>query len=339
MSRPSAALRDANGSFVNPWIEHTPGGDRRAMLRWSWQRLREGTPERPPEGVLEVVRPDIARPAADPPETRVTWIGQASFLIQTGGLNLLTDPVFSQRASPVQWVGPKRLVPPGVALDELPRIDAVLLSHDHYDHLDVGSVRGLSERFGDALRWYTPLGYRAWFERLGVHNVVELDWWQEVAEEDERGSALRLTALPVQHWTRRAPGVSRRLWCSWAVRTDTMRLYFAGDSGYCPAFGEIGERLGPFDVSLLPIGAYEPRWFMKAAHMNPEDAVQAYLDLGGQGAFIGMHWGTFILTDEPVLEPPERTREVWARHGLPAEDLRLLRHGETGRFEGVRAWS
>ena len=273
-----------------------------------------------------------------------------------GGLNLLTDPVFSRRASPFRWAGPSRLTPPGVALEDLPPIDGVLISHDHYDHLDEPSVRALDARFGDALTWFAPLGFADWFARLGIARVVELDWWQHATMPLPGGDGvLRLTAAPVQHWCRRGPRDDARLWCSWvaravadgaadergAVQPDAAAehgrprpagvVWFAGDSGYCPAFREIGERLGPFDLSLVPIGAYEPRWFMKPAHMNPEEAVQAYVDAGGRGAFAGMHWGTFILTDEPVLEPPARTRAAWAERGLPADDLWLPAHGDTMR--------
>ena len=257
--------------------------------------------------------------------------------MQIGALNLLTDPVFSHRASPLSWTGPSRLMPPGIALDELPPIDAVLISHDHYDHLDGPSVRALHARFGESLTWFAPLGFAAWFARRGILRVAELDWWRQATLPLPGGAgSLRLTAAPVQHWCKRGPGEANRLWCSWSARVVAENqpagaVWFAGDSGYCPVFREIGARLGPFDVSLLPIGAYEPRWFMKPAHMNPEEAVQAYVDVGGRGAFAGMHWGTFILTDEPVLEPPERTRAAWAERGLPAADLWLPPHGGTMR--------
>jgi N-acyl-phosphatidylethanolamine-hydrolysing phospholipase D len=260
----------------------------------------------------------------------MTWVGHATALIQLPGLNLLTDPVWSDRASPVRLAGPHRFVPPVPALDALPPIDAVLLSHDHYDHLDRATVVALKRRFGDELTWLTPLGYRGWFARLGVTRVVERDWWQEAALP---GDGYRAVCVPARHWTRRRPGgTNRRLWGGWAilpVGREGPSVYFAGDSGYCPAFSEIGARLGPFDASLMPIGAYEPRWFMAAAHMNPEEAVRAYLDLGGRGAFVGTHWGTWRLTFEDPVEPPERARTAWAAAGLPPDHLHLPRHGET----------
>jgi N-acyl-phosphatidylethanolamine-hydrolysing phospholipase D len=210
----------------------------------------------------------------------------------------------------------------------------VLLSHDHYDHLDRPTVEALHERFGDDLTWLTPLRYAEWLGALGITRVVERDWWEDAPLP---GGRFRAVAVPARHWTRRKPlGTNRRLWCGWVIvpedpRPRRPRVWFAGDSGYCPAFAEIGERLGPFDASLVPIGAYEPRWFMGPAHMNPEEAVQAYREAGGAGAFVPIHWGTFRLTLEDVLEPPVRLRAAWGDAGLPAADLRLLRHGETVR--------
>jgi len=215
---------------------------------------------------------------------------------------------------------------------ELPVIHGVVLSHDHYDHLDLPTVRGLRDRLGDGLRWITPLGYRSWFAESGIGSVTELDWWEESAIRE--GSArVSVRALPAQHWSRRGWKVNARLWASWGLRCGSGRsVYFGGDSGYFPEYARIAREAGPFDAVLLPIGAYEPRWFMKAAHMNPEDAVRAYRDLGGEGAFVGMHWGTFRLTDEDPLEPPVRTREAWDREGLPLEQLYLPGIGGTIRL-------
>jgi N-acyl-phosphatidylethanolamine-hydrolysing phospholipase D len=257
-------------------------------------------------------------------------VGHATFLVQAGGLNLLTDPVWSRRASPSQLIGPARFVPPGVDFDALPPLDAILLSHDHYDHLDAPTVRRLHARFGDAVPWVTPLGYRAWFEGAGVRAVTELDWWEETRIE-KGGASARVVCAPAQHWTRRRMReYNDRLWASYAlIFAGGTRIYFGGDSGWFAGYDEIGERLGPFDVTMLPIGAYEPRWFMRPAHMNPEEAVRAYGQLGGRGKFVAMHWGTFRLTDEDPLEPPVRTRAAWRAAGLPERDLAIPRHGET----------
>lgn len=277
-----------------------------------------------------MVEPDPARPGAEPGEVRVTWVGHATHLIQLPGLNLVTDPMWSSRASPVPFLGTKRFVPAAPPIDDLPRLDGILLSHDHFDHLDRPSVVRLRNRFGPELPWYTPLGYADWFRRLGMRNVVEMDWWDE---HELAGTGYRVVCTPARHWTRRTPwGTNRRLWSSWAIVPESEgrpRLYFGGDSAYASHFRAIGSRLGPFHANILPIGAYDPRWFMKFSHMNPEEAVQAWEDLGGEGAFLPSHWGTFRLTFEDPLEPPNRLRGEWSRRGLPADRLHVPRHGGT----------
>jgi len=319
----------AGGGFRNPWPTaeglHKNTGD---MLRWMLERFSNpGAPNPKPHEVPRA-QPAIARPVASPDELRTTYVGHATFLLQLNGLNLLTDPVWSERASPVQWAGPRRFSPPGIDWKELPPIHAVLLSHDHYDHLDADTAHRLATRFPDAL-WVTPLGYTRLLQGFGVRFVHELDWWQDVTLRGESGE-VRVIATPAQHWTRRiGTRPNERLWCSFVLQTDNASIYFGGDSGFCPAFEEIGARYAPFDHVLLPIGAYEPRWFMKPAHMNPEEAVEAYRALGGTGKFIGMHWGTFRLTDEPPLEPPVRVAEAWRAAGLSDEDLCVLSIGET----------
>lgn len=320
-----------DGRFRNPWpMGSEPPLGQWDVLKWLGERLRAGRPQNPDPDQLPRGRPAPATPRvpAGGDDLRITWIGQATFLVQLPGLTLLTDPVFSDRASPVQWAGPKRFSPPGLALDDLPDVDAVLLSHDHYDHLDAPSVGRLHERFGAGLTWFVPLRFAAWLARRGIENVVELDWWDEHRLTGPDGVAT-LRALPARHWTRRRLFDARkRLWCSWDVRAAGRSVYFGGDSAYCPGFVEIGERAGPFDVALLPVGAYEPRWFMKSSHMNPEEAVQACRDVRA-AAMIGMHWGTFRLTDEPPLEPPRRTRRAWADLGLDPADLYIPALGET----------
>ncbi|HYJ80242.1 MAG TPA: MBL fold metallo-hydrolase [Longimicrobiaceae bacterium] len=315
-----------DGKFRIPWPVEGGG----SFLRWQWERLTRGVPPNPPPGSFPVVPHAAAHPRAAEEEVRITWVGHATFLVQAAGLNLLTDPVWGRRASPLRWLGPARLAPPGIPFCELPPVDAVLLSHDHYDHLDEGTVRRLAERCGPGLRWITPLGYAGWLRERGAARVTELDWWDEA----ELDGGVRVVCAPSQHWTRRGlRELNDRLWAAYAVALpDGRRLFFGGDSGYFPGFAEIGRRLGPFAATLLPVGAYEPRWFMRRAHMNPEEAVRAYGDLGGRGAFVAMHWGTFRLTDEHPLEPPRRTREAWRASGLPARDLHILRHGETMRL-------
>lgn len=326
------APRDARGRFRSPWDGPEDVRDARHLLRWVVERWRKGgLPPLPADGVPRATH-EIAQPVAKVGAVRLTWVGHSTVLIQMGGVNLLTDPIWSRRASPVRWAGPSRISPPGVLFSELPPLDAVLLSHDHYDHLDDPTVRRLADRFG-GLRWFTPLGYGDWLRERGAARVVEMDWW-ETAELSSRAGPLSVTSLPARHWSRRRPfDTNRRLWSSFLVSGPSgSSVYFGGDSGYCPAFREIGQELGPFDAAILPIGGYEPRWFMKPQHMSPEEAVQAYRDLGGAGGFMGVHWGGFQLTDEPVLEPPERARAAWKAAGLAQSDLWIPAVGETRRI-------
>lgn len=309
-----------DGGFRTPWVDADPHPGFLDLLRWRWERLRSPLPA-VDSGAIPRGVPEPAPHRADPGEIRATWLGHASFLLQIGGATVLTDPVFGDRASPVSFAGPARVVPAPLAVDELPPVDAVVLSHDHYDHLDEGSVRALRARFGAELTWVTPLGYRGWFAARDIGRVVELDWWEATRVEVAASAELEVTATPAQHWTRRGWAMNRRLWASFALRVGEQAVYFGGDSGWFDGYGEIGRRTGPFDLTLMPVGAYEPRWFMRFAHMNPEEAVRAYGDLGGRGGFVGMHWGTFQLTDEAPLEPPIRTRAAWLDAGLPAGDL------------------
>lgn len=248
-------------------------------------------------------------------------------------MNVLLDPVWSERASPVPFAGPRRHTAPGVALDALPPIDLVLVSHDHYDHLDEPTVKHLV-RMHRSARWLTPLGVGAWLERRGADVVGELDWWDRTTVD-----AIDITATPAQHFSGRSiVGRNSTLWGGWSIRAGidaaSPAVFIAGDTGAHPEFGEIARVLGPFDAAFLPIGAYDPRWFMRPVHMDPEDAVTAYEELRAQNGdraltFVAMHWGTFKLTDEPLDEPPLRTRAAWERAGLDPALLWIARHGET----------
>ncbi len=294
------------------------------FLKWRWSRLFK---ELPDESVyhFSMAENDPMYLASNRSRNTLTWIGHATLLVQLEGKNILTDPVFSLRASPVQWAGPKRLVPPGIALKDLPPIDIVVISHSHYDALDKETIlRLLQHKRGEEILFLVPLGLKSWFARLGARRVIELDWWDE-----HDASGLKLVAVPVQHWSKRSV-FSRNdtLWAGWVIMGEQYRIFFAGDSGYAPHFKMIGDRLGPFDLAAIPIGAYEPRWFMRNHHMNPEEAIQVHLDLRSRRS-LGIHWGTFILTDEPPDEPPVRLTKGLQSRGISLNDFIVLRHGET----------
>lgn len=305
--------------FFNPGI---PGESRGLLqvLRWRMQGERIAW-ERPPEDPAFDPPPGAVRPGS----VAITFINHASFLIRLPGAVLLTDPIFSQRCSPVAWAGPSRIRPPGIALADLPRPDVVLLSHNHYDHMDLPSLRELQSRF--APRFVTTLGNARALARQGI-NATELDWWQDAAH-----GPLRITATPARHFSARTPfDRNRTLWAGFMIRSPEGRILFAGDSGFGPHWGGISVRLGAPDVALLPIGAYEPRWFMRAAHMNPAEAVQAHLDLGARRS-VGMHFGTFQLTDEPIGAPLEALGEALREAGVAPGSFVTQGFGETRVYD------
>jgi N-acyl-phosphatidylethanolamine-hydrolysing phospholipase D len=297
------------------------------VLRWSIERRRQRHAATPPRSSFPTKVPRVVHPRADAAAFTATWIGQATTLLQMGGLNVLTDPMFSERAFPVQWMGPRRVMPPGLPLDALPPLDVVLLSHNHYDHLDRPAVKRLARAHPQAA-WIVPLGLGAYVRAWGVSEIVELDWWRQ---SDVRG--LRVTATPARHFSARRVGDRcKTLWCGFAFETAGRRAYFAGDTAYHPQFGEIAARCGPFDFVMMPIGAYDPRWFMHVVHVDPEEAVQAYVDLTSAGPsplMLAIHWGTFRLTDEPMDEPPRRAAAAWGKQGLDSTRLWIAAFGET----------
>jgi len=294
-------------------------------------RLRGTRPSGRPRAAFEVVTADVATPRAPAGDCRVTWVGHSTCLVQAGAINILTDPVWSERASPVQWAGPRRLVPAAVPLAALPPIDLVLISHNHYDHFDVATIRELARRH-PAATWACPLGVGEALTARGAATVTELDWW-DARTVATPGGEVALTATPARHFSGRTPfDRDATLWSGFAIAAGAWRVLFVGDTGLHPGFADVGGRCGPFDVALVPVGAYEPRWVMRPVHMNPEEALDAYEAFAPNGhrcVFVPIHWGTFPLTDEPVDEPPRRIRDGWRARGRPADDLWVLRHGET----------
>jgi L-ascorbate metabolism protein UlaG (beta-lactamase superfamily) len=263
-------------------------------------------------------------PALDGAAAVVTFIGHATFLIQTAAGNILTDPMYSRRAGPLNLLGPRRVRQPAVRFDDLPPISMVLLSHNHYDHCDLRTLAMLAQRFDPIV--VTPLGNGALVRSTGIRRVEELDWWDEATT-----SSLPLVLTPAHHFSARSPlDRNRSLWGGFMLAARSTKIYFAGDTAYAPFFREVRQRLGASDLALLPIGAYEPRWFMQAVHMNPEEALQAHLDLEAAQS-IGMHFGTFQMTIEGIDEPLHALDDARRRSNVPPSKFRTLGFGDSLR--------
>ncbi|TDU75109.1 MBL fold metallo-hydrolase [Streptomyces sp. KS 21] len=306
--RPLGEVRSWPRSFADRLTTPLPGV--RAFARLA----REGAFRPGPDGLRGI--PDLPYapaplPAAGAGTLCATWAGHASWVLRIGGLTVLTDPVWSRRILGT----PARMTPVGVRWEELPPVDAVVISHNHYDHLDAPTLKRLPRH----TPLFVPAGLARWCRRRGFTRVTELDWW-ECAEL----GGVRFDFVPAHHWSKRSLlDTCRTLWGGW-VLTDTRAtprsVYFAGDTGYGHWFGEIGRRHPGIDLALLPIGAYAPRWWLSDVHADPEEAVQACLDVGAR-RMAPMHWGTFVLSAEPVMEPLQRVREAWGRAGLARADL------------------
>ncbi|WP_338845002.1 MBL fold metallo-hydrolase [Massilia sp. W12] len=319
------------------------------LLRWRWQAWRKGPPQM--QQALPHVAPELAFIEANAGAglqmtPAATWIGHITVLLQCAGWNILTDPVFAQRCSPFQWLGPARRQPPALQIDQLPPLDLILLSHNHYDHMDEASLRRLMTRHSAPPLIVCPLGHRAWFAKRGIFHVHELDWWDSLClPQQQARQALEIVLTPAQHWSSRTPfDAMQALWGGFALFCQDAHLFFAGDTGYSPDFADIRQRFaarqsarpdGGFDLALLPIGAYEPRWFMQSQHVNPAESVRIFQDLACRQA-LAVHWGTFQLTDEPLDQPPRDLAQALAAAGIAQERFAAVANGATLRWP--RRW-
>ena len=324
----SASIQGAprqGDTYTNPSKSLTHGN---LGVRIPFMLRRLGTYFRDGNNAPEKQMPDAAklRSYGKDSQPTVTWIGHSTLLLQMGGLTFLTDPIWSKIPSPIPPLGPRRFVPPAMAINELPTIDVIMISHNHYDHLDLPTLRLLAARNRQTL-FLVPIGNAKLLRRHGIDNVKELDWGESI-----RLAGLTVHCLPAQHWSKRSlTDTNKALWSSWAVVGEHRRFYHAGDTGYFAGFKKIADYLGPFDLAAVPIGAYAPRQMMRASHMNPEEAITAALDLEAKTA-VAMHFGTFDLSDEPLDQPPRRFKEAAAKQGMGEQQAWVLKIGETRFF-------
>ncbi|KAJ1831736.1 Protein-lysine N-methyltransferase efm4 [Coemansia sp. RSA 2706] len=329
----------ANGRFVNPWPSFTIPPFTSFLKYMAKDFMNSPATESLKQGRQPTVVP-LDRAAIDSPSAlQVTWLGHASLLLQIEGVTVLMDPVFSERCSPSQWFGPKRYTKAACTVAELPPIDILILSHNHYDHLDWNTLKQVRARFPD-IKVFAPLGNQPILKSLGFSDITIADWWDEFTVELARGARIRLACTPAQHMTAR--GILDRmatLWSSWVVMGATSRFFFSGDTAYsavyqneaqaeCPAFKQIGSVYGPIDLAAIAIGAYGPESLFGGMHTNPEQAVRIHEEVGSRKS-IGIHWGTFILTSEAIDEPPKRLALEAKARGHADDAFTVLKIGQT----------
>jgi len=327
--------REQSIKVSSPPPHHTPKGFQNLyrtsergfsdFLRWQFGLGPHEIPPIPPAEVSNY-KPESVQPAIsliqkpDSNQVQITWIGHSTFLIQTEGINILSDPIFSDTCGPNSLLRVKRVAPPGVPFEELPLIHVVLISHNHYDHLDAPTV----ERLGNGPTYFVPLGIAGWFEKRKIKNIVELDWWQTSSLH-----GLKFHAVPIQHFSGRSPfDRNETLWSGWVIESKLGKIFFAGDTGYSPVFKEIADRYGPIQISIIPIGAYRPRWFMSPVHVDPPEAIRVLKETLSERA-IACHWGTFKLSDEPLGEPPAYLRKALREEGMDEGQFITMKFGET----------
>ncbi len=315
-----------NNNYIDNWRAGQPSF-------WAWQRDRwtTGLPAQDPSRVKSVT-PDLAYLKSNTRDVSVTWIGHSTALWQLNGLNILTDPQFSERAAPLSFAGPRRAVALPMQLADLPRIDVVLISHNHYDHLDRQSVLQLKQQPGGPPLFIVPLGLDIWLNNEGITNVRPLDWWDSFSVKATHGE-VTVHLVPTQHWSSRTPwDRNASLWGGFVaqatVEGEPYSMYFSGDTGYSKDFADIGQKFGGFDFSQIAVGCYLPRWFMRDQHINEEEALRIHLDVKSKFS-IGVHWGTFRLCDDPIDAPLDALPK--ARKQLAVDDAAfvLLALGQT----------
>ncbi len=304
------------------------------MIIWDfikWRMRQREMEKTQPKYVPEYAQPDLERiKNPDPDKIQLTWVGHSTFLLQVAGVNMLTDPIWSKRASPIHIAGPKRQARPGIRFEDLPKIDAVLLSHTHYDHMDRNTILKL----GNAPRYFVPERVKPWFDYEGISNVSEIAWWKsEKFGLPAHAGELEIFAVPAKHWSKRwAFGIEDTGWGGFVVKAPTGAIYFAGDTGYHEEyFKEIGKRFPQIDLALIPIGAYYPQQIFGRYHVDPREAVVIHKEVGSKKS-IGMHWGVFKLTQEPLQEPPQLLAKELAAAQLPKDDFGAMTLGETRIF-------
>lgn len=332
--------KDRPLKFQNNYLNFEPPG-LFEFLKWRWHALIDGHPKSA-QAPTPRIDADLAFIHANSQAGRkmqpaVTWIGHATALVQFAGLSILTDPIFSERASPLSLVGPKRAYPPGIALKDLPRIDLVLISHNHYDHLDEASVRALSSQAGGSPLFLVPSGVKAWFKDLDISNVIELAWWQSHFLQSPTVT-VEIVFTPVQHWSGRSlTDRMDTLWGGFAVFADDFHFFHVGDTSYSQDFQDIAKRFADrqpdhgFDLVLIPIGAYAPRWFMKDQHVDPQEAVKIHKDLRARQS-VAYHWGTFSLSNEALDDPPIALAAALREQGISSGEFSAIAIGETRKL-------
>jgi len=306
-----------DGIFYNNYIDH-----KMTTFKQFWKWRKESKKPEPMSFPLAKNDPKFLQENRS--QKTLTWIGHASFLIQIDGINILTDPHLTKRASPVVFAGPSRTTPPGLDINDLPEIDVIVISHNHYDHLDYQTILNISRKqITNQPLILVPLKLKKLVESFGARNVKELGWWDTTNFKN-----LNIHAVPVQHWSNRSFNTNKTLWCGWVFENKNFKCIFVGDTGYSKDFATIQQRFGHMDLSLIPIGAYAPRWFMKYHHCNVDEAIQIHKDLKSKKS-IAMHWGTFQLTDEPMDEPIKLLKKLAPEKNLLSNEFVAMTHGES----------